>query len=852
MVKKIFPLKERLQTAKVEKDVESIYRECFSDFYGPNNVDITSPYGCDGFLTKNNSSLLFDLPEVGYRQSSIERLKLLLEFKYDKDYKEPLEISRTLLQCIFYIKKFEIDGNDIDIPNIIFIGDINEMFTIHFNAIQKYLDEEIDWSIAPSKAAKTYPSIVAKIAADPNVTPHVVSVSNSSFHELMDHIEKINKDTQPHVRINEHNIGRIFDDFIQNILIKKDLYEYSAEALVGIFIGCITKPNDYYLHPKKKNILVTPTHDSVKVHSSRFESFFNFFQGENYSAQEKRKFTEIQDRLIEDLARRKSGEFFTPTIWADEAIQFMDSMLGEDWKTVYNVWDCSCGTKNLTRDYHFNNLFCSTLYQSDIDVSNDYNSGSHSFQYDFLNDGIDGLGIEHKDKKLPGRLLDVIQNNEGLIFYMNPPYGTATADGAKGDGADKKGMSITEMNLFMNEQKYGYAAQQLYSQFLARIVDLVEKENLSNVKVAFFAPPTFLSSGAFSSFREKFLSKFKMLGGFLFSANHFADVAKNWGISFTVWELGSNDLSIDKFDLILKDFEQGEIVNCGIKAVYNTDHSVSGSDWTKGDFQKKYGSLAIDYPQFSSSINIKQSGRGKFVEGSIGFYNNGGNNIYQSEGQVGIYSGPFSNGNGYAIMPEYFDKVIANFMARRFGFSMENWANQKDEFLAPNVNHALYSELLNDCKILTVFNPKAKVSALRDIKYKGKKYNIVNQFFFMHHADLKTLADKIGFSELYDDTLGFAGERYLRKELDKTSLSNEAQKILDLATQLVKDSMEYRMQISYDYPEYNLEAWDAGWFQLKFVIGKCFPEKLSEFEKCYLEFFNSKRDLVYELGFLNK
>jgi hypothetical protein len=122
----------------------------------------------------------------------------------------------------------------------------------------------------------------------------------------------------------------------------------------------------------------------------------------------------------------------------------------------------------------------------------------------------------------------------------------------------------------------------------------------------------------------------------------------------------------------------------------------------------------------------------------------------------------------------------------------------------------------------------------------------------MHHADLKALADNIGFSELYNDTLVFAGERYLRKGLDKTSLSNEGQKILNLATQLVKDSMEYRMQISYDYPEYKLEAWDAGWFQLKFVIGKCFPEKLSEFERCYLEFFNSKRHLVYELGFLNK
>lgn len=283
------------------------------------------------------------------------------------------------------------------------------MFTIHFNAIQKYLDEDIDWNVAPSNAAKTYPSIVSKIASDPYVSPHVLTVSNSSFHELVQFIENINKDTQPHIRINEHNIGRIFDDFIQNILIKKDLHKYSAEALVGIFIGCITKPQDYYLHPKRKNTLVTPTHESIKVHSSRFEAFFNFFQGENYSAQEKRKFTGIQDRLIEDLARRKSGEFFTPTIWADEAVKFLDSALGENWKSEFSVWDSACGTKNLTRDFHFNSLFCSTLYQSDIDVANEYNCGSVSFQYDFLNDGIDGLGIDHKDHKLPKKLIEVIE-----------------------------------------------------------------------------------------------------------------------------------------------------------------------------------------------------------------------------------------------------------------------------------------------------------------------------------------------------------------------------------------------------------------------------------------------------------
>jgi len=43
----------------------------------------------------------------------------------------------------------------------------------------------------------------------------------------------------------------------------------------------------------------------------------NFKQ--NYSAKEKEKFTEISDRLVEDLTRRYKGEFYTPTIWVDES-----------------------------------------------------------------------------------------------------------------------------------------------------------------------------------------------------------------------------------------------------------------------------------------------------------------------------------------------------------------------------------------------------------------------------------------------------------------------------------------------------------------------------------------------------
>lgn len=60
---------------------------------------------------------------------------------------------------------------------------------------------------------------------------------------------------------------------------------------------------------------------------------------------------EISDRLIEDTTRRRHGVFYTPRPFADYAHKMISEELGEDWKERCVVWDNSCGTCNLTRDY---------------------------------------------------------------------------------------------------------------------------------------------------------------------------------------------------------------------------------------------------------------------------------------------------------------------------------------------------------------------------------------------------------------------------------------------------------------------------------------------------------------------
>ncbi|HDG9307486.1 TPA: hypothetical protein PBW52_001808 [Staphylococcus aureus] len=95
----------------------------------------------------------------------------------------------------------------------------------------------------------------------------------------------------------------------------------------------------------------------------------------------------------------------------------------------------------------FDNLYCSTLYQEELNISNDYNQNPKSFQYDFLNDDIN-INPESNpyEIKMPIELFESLKQNKPFIFLANPPYATANNAGSK--GTSKKSVAITEIKWF--------------------------------------------------------------------------------------------------------------------------------------------------------------------------------------------------------------------------------------------------------------------------------------------------------------------------------------------------------------------------------------------------------------------
>ena len=218
---------EKIKNAKIEREVEDVYNTGITLYF--KGVDITHPFDCDGLIDTKTSSGKF--------------LKLIIEYKFDEELKRTTSRAKVVIQVLYYVKQFELSG--LKLPNVCLIGDINECFCFHINDIIKYLDEDIDWTIAPSKAAENNPELILKIANDEAFNPFIFDVDeNFSFKTVAEKIIELADQVQRYVHVTEHNIATIYDYFITHVI--KDYKTIQPNDLVALFLGVITDSDKYY------------------------------------------------------------------------------------------------------------------------------------------------------------------------------------------------------------------------------------------------------------------------------------------------------------------------------------------------------------------------------------------------------------------------------------------------------------------------------------------------------------------------------------------------------------------------------------------------------------------------------
>lgn len=810
-----------LESSITEKDVENAWRQRISSFFPESKV--TSPFNTDGYMEVEDG-----------------KISILFEFKFQENLKSKLSQVTILSQTLYYLKKFEKSGNKL--PKVILIADKNECFIIHSNPLSKYLDFDLDWSAPASTAFKINADLLQEMLNDGDINPFVFDITEGfNFNAIKNKIVDLSENVQRLIKITEHNINNVFEYFCKNVLGKNAL---SVNEVANLFVNLIINPGENYLHPKRKNILITKSFGDVYVNTDKFISFFSHFDGEQYSIREKEALTAIVDRIVEDETRRRKGEFFTPTIWVDEAHKMISESFGENWKEEYVVWDPAAGTLNLTRDYKFKELYCSTIEESDLKTAEQmkYNPEAVKFQYDFLNDGIvDGKIDIENDPKLPEGLKRALLEGKKMIVLMNPPYGTAGIQSEE----SKAGISKTELGNLMRQEKWGPSSQQLYAQFLYKLT----KISKSNINICLFSPPLFMSGSSYKEFRNYFLNNFTFSTGFLMNAGEF-DGTSDWGLSFTIWGLVDKEKEKNQFRLyVKKSDEYGNIQYLFDKFIYNLDG-------LKSLKLPKVKSDINEYLSFKSclSLNVKNKNK-QYYSKSLGTIVHDTSSVkYNSQG-VCLFStnGELGNLRKDLITEENLLEVVSLFTARKS--IKPTWINQKDEYMAPNVSHPLWQKFQYDSLVYSLFNTSSNQSSLRQISYKEKLWDIKNEFFWMPREEMMSLAESKYFDDVYRDAKS-SDERYVYKLLFKDGiydkLSPDAKEVLNTASELVRKTFDMRKVLHEEKPEYHLNTWDAGWYQIKLILKEFYPDRLKEFTRLYKEFEDRMRPQVYELGFLRK
>jgi hypothetical protein len=766
------------------------------------------------------------------------------------DFSKKSEQCCALIQLLYYIKSFEQGGQEL--PSTIFVGDKDECFCLRTKNVIKFLSHRIDWNIPPSEACAKNPDLLEAMIGDIDILPWVFPLNHDtfSFGEVIGKLKDLSAGLIDHpIRITIDNIAAVFLHFQTKVIaddkyLQKRLGDFDrgrVSKLADLFFNCITDKENTYLHPRKKNILVSRG-EEVRVKVDQFTAFFNHFE-QNYTPVYLEELTACKDRIIEESHRRYTGAFFTPRIWVKKAHDMISEQFGEDWKEKYTVWDCASGTNNLTRDYRFRELYCSTLEQGDIETVRDmgYNPGSTIFQYDFLNDDEpDALG-----EKIPIRLRKAFEEKKPILLLLNPPYGTANERGIALNRS-KKDIANTRTNAHMKRHNLGPSSQQLYAQFLYRIALLVKRFELPDAKIGIYAPPLFMSGDSYGNFRNYLYSILGFAKGMLFNANNFADVEDSWGISFTLWD----SMKIEASQTILHVAEMDE-VSFIVKYIGEASFIPTlepASKWVREDLA---GLKTHDAPQTTDGIKIKQAGTtmsGSTVAGALGYFYNAGNDVYNSAMKVGLFSTPISQGHGLQVIPGNLMKCVALFTARKLIKS--NWINQKDTYSIPDISKEGYPRWNNDALVYALFHGSGRQSSLRSVEYKGRKWDIRNEFFFMSNGEMRELANQARFIELYQDSKQFEGERHIHSLLPCLEISPDAEAVLEAARELVRKSMPLRKEFHKEYPKYHLNAWDAGWVQIKPLLKKFYQKEFEDFTAAFRVFEDRMRLGVYQFGFL--
>jgi hypothetical protein len=546
---------------------------------------------------------------------------------------------------------------------------------------------------------------------------------------------------------------------------------------------------------------------------------------------------ERRDSLIPLDERSFKGAYYTPLHVVDKAYDKLTETLGKNWQKDYIVWDMCCGVGNLeVKHSNPRNIYMSTLDQADIDVMKATKTcvAAQRFQYDYLNNDItdDGKIDYSLTNKLPAGLRAAIAEGKKILVLINPPYAeAANADNvstAGGKNAENK-IGVSKTLVAANMDKQGYAARELFVQFLVRIA-----REIPNATIAIFSKLKYVNAPNFENFRATWNATY--LDGFVVHSKAFDGLKGNFPIGFLIWRTNEaaaiKQATLEITTEVLDKKAQAK----GQKSFYNVPNEKLLSNWIVRAKSNDIDALPLKNA-ISPTTSTKDVRGTKWADGAIGSMICKGSDLQNAGTQTALLSSGYCSAGGFFVTDKNLWQSAIVFTVRRV--IKQTWLNDRDQFLQPT--EPLTDEFKTDCLLWMLFNGSNLTASANDLEWNGKKWSLVNHFIPYTEAEV-------------DAPERFESDFMVQYLADKT-LSAEAQAVLDAGRQLWKSYFAHT-DVRTVRDQFKLNRPDVGWYQIRNALaerkksGDTVPVNLTPFETAYETLTEKLRPQVFTLGFL--
>jgi len=762
---------------------------------------------------KNIYARYFDIPYNTTQHHDLYTPTVFFEFKANKNFHNLKAFATVLGQSLYYIRRLKYSGGGKPIPFFICLADKNQAAITETRKWQAfYANDSYDWERAASKPDAR---LIDGLVKDPELAnTHVYTVIKKGEHDAF--TMNLRNALNPQLMlefgagdkkvINEENFEAVFEHW---------------KSVIGHYIENGYKDSFYFLaniQPEKvvvdkenNKVIFTFEDRNAKIQKILMKDY-EFFWGIYDQVGDAEVIEGIHsklDRLTDESQRRFEGEFYTPLIFARKAIHYWDKVLGKNWHKngKYRIWDMCAGTGNLEYDLpaeSYKYLYLSTLHASEADHLKKVFRGATCFQYDYLNDDVDLVFRQDELNmagltpawKLPEKLRKELNDPTiTWIVYINPPF--ATAQDAK-RVKSKTGVSKTRIEVLMDSNRLAHAKRELFAQFMFRIAHELPKKTY----LGMFSKLKYLNGPDTIDFRKRFFGK-QFKKGFLFHSRCFHGVKGDFPVGFLIWDLGkASGQTVVEIDIANR---EGETV--GVKHLRLIEKSDVLNNW----FPRPSNSAEYIMPPLSNGITVKEGNtdiRHRARPDFLASVCSNGND-FQHAKYVVILSSPNASAGAFTVTAENFEKAMALHAVKKI--PTPTWLNDRNQFLVPHTEPS--QEFLHDCVVWSLFAGSNETTALKDVRYNGRTYQIRNNFFPFAIEELKKwdIRDADFRSQLQNDD-----DRFAAGWLRGKSLSDEAMDVLNKGKDVYK--VFYANLNNMVTRRLRINTWDVGWYQIRMAL----------------------------------